>query len=380
MGNALGLVSSETVALCRGSYQRTLYRAGWLLLAFPLLLLWQLGNWICLLLDELLFSSARKLRIEKPILILGPPRSGTTFLHRILADASVDFQSAPAWELLLAPSILQKQMLFRILALDRGCGSPLKKLFCRLEKGILKRFADTHPGSLRDPEEDYFYLSPMFACTGWMIAFPAWKRIRQYLPGCKEMSDAKRKQALAFYYRCLQKQMYVQRKPRPQILLSKNASFSAWMDLLPAYFPDARWVICTRSPLETVPSMLSTAEQAQQGFFSETQDEELLQRLRLNMQAHYRVLAQCVPALPPDQVVVIQQSELKQRLPEVLELLASIFDLNYDAEFQARIPALGERSSVHRSPHRYALSDYGLDGIKLIADCPELPSTLTTTV
>lgn len=372
--NAGELLVSEIGALFRGAYVRQTYRGLWMLLAIPCLLLWQTGNWICLLLDELLFPSARRLRIEKPVMILGPPRSGTTHLHRVLAEASGNFQTAPAWELWLAPSILQKKVCRGVLAADRACGSPLRWLFNRLETFLLRRFVDTHPGSLRDPEEDYFYLNPLFACSGWLIAFPCWRGLAKLMPGGGETSVDARRQALHFYYLCLQKQMYV--SGPSHILLSKNASFSSWMDVLPEFFPDARWVICTRSPLETLPSMLSTAEQAQRGFFSETGDERLLQDLQRMMQAHYQILYSCVPKLPTAQAMVVHQSELKQRLPDVLALLADRFGFAYDPAFLAQIPSLGERSSAHRSRHRYALSDYGLDGVKLIADCPELTSTL----
>ena len=373
--NLLGLTASEISAVCRGRYQRSTYRVLWMLLTLPLLFLWQTGNWICLFLDELFFPAARKVKIVKPLLIVGAPRSGTTHLHRVLAQASDDFQSAPAWELLFAPSILQKKICRGLIVIDRRVGAPFQRLFTWIEAFALRRFADTHPGSLRDPEEDYFYLNPLFACTGWMIAFPAWRGLRQWMPGCAEMSDDKRRQALHFYKRCLQKQLYVKRSQ--PVLLSKNASFSSWMDLLPEFFPDARWLVCTRSPLETLPSMLSTAEEAQRGFFSEMEDDALLRQLEACMQAHYQTLFNCVPGLPADQVVVVSQAELKQRLPEVLGLLAARFDLAYTATFKAGMASMGEVSASHKSRHRYALSDYGLDGVTLIATCPECTTTLT---
>lgn len=374
--SAGGLIGSEVRMLSRGGYQRNAIRAGWSLLVIPLLMLWQGVNWVCLLLDEVLFPAARRVRIVKPLIILGPPRSGTTCLHRLLAGASDDFQTAPACELLFAPSVLQKKISRALLRLDRRLGSPLRCLWGRLEARLLRCFADTHPGSLRDPEEDYFYLNPLFACTGWLMAFPAWRSLYQWMPGCGEASEVKRRRALQFYFLCLQKQLYV--RATDQFLLSKNASFSSWMDLLPEIFPDARWVICMRSPLETLPSMLSTAEEAQRGFFAETTDEDGLRpRLERCMQAHYQTLHRCVPGLPAHQVVVIQQGEIQHRLPEVLALLAEQFDLNFRPEFLAEIPAMAAASASHRSRHGYALSDYGLDGVSLIQSCPELASTLT---
>lgn len=373
----VGLFVSEVIALFRAGFRRPFRRALWLVLALPGLTLLHALNWICLLLDELLFPAARRLDIVKPVFIIGPPRSGTTHFHRILSDARSVFSVAPAWEVLLAPSILQKKGLRGMIRLDRVCGRPLARLLTRLERYTLRAFSDTHPGTLRDPEEDYFYLGPILACTGWLLAFPFWKGFRSYMPGCPQASEAKRHAALQFYRRCLRKQLYVDGKDKT--LLSKNASFSSWMDLLPDYFPDACFLVCMRSPLETVPSMLSTAEKAMRGFASELRNNDIQRLLVDSMKAHYQVLHHHIPQLPEEQTMVVEQSQLKNHLTAVMHQVSRQTRLALPPAFWERLKERDRRARQHQSMHRYSLDTYGLDAAHLLSACPELTATFSPT-
>src|SRR6201995_1629446 len=55
--------------------------------AFGLLQLRQAISAITLGLDYVFYPSHRKQQIDRPIFIIGNPRSGTTFLHRLLLGA-----------------------------------------------------------------------------------------------------------------------------------------------------------------------------------------------------------------------------------------------------------------------------------------------------
>ena len=79
----------------------------------------ELTNWTCLLLDVVLFPAYRHTAVTRPVFIVGFPRSGTTYLHRLLDNDHDQFTSLKLWEIIFAPSILQKKF-FRLLGkLDR---------------------------------------------------------------------------------------------------------------------------------------------------------------------------------------------------------------------------------------------------------------------
>ncbi|MDF3129959.1 sulfotransferase [Kiritimatiellaeota bacterium B1221] len=371
-GLRMGL--AEIVALFSGKYTRPIARGIWLVFSLPLILGWQGVNWICFILDEIFFSRYRQTSIVSPVFVLGPPRSGTTHLHRLLAESAEDYATASAWELLLAPSIVQKKGIRGLMKLDRRIGRPLYKSFIFLEGFLLKQFSDTHPGSLKDPEEDYFYLQPLLRCSGWMLAFPAWTGFRRLLPGCAEMSDSHRREALCFYRRSLKKQLFVHGENKT--LLSKNASFSSWIDLLPDFFPDARYVVCMRSPLETVPSMLSTADLAAKGFFAESVTRETHTVLLDCMRAHYQVLYTQVPTIASHQMVVVSHHELKRNVEALFALFQDQLGLRISDEFLAELPAKAEKSRAFVSRHRYQFEDYDLSEAELLGTFPQTSSTL----
>ena len=54
-------------------------------LFWPLFVLLQAINGAGLMLDYLLFPDFRRVRVREPLFVVGVPRSGTTFLHRLLA-------------------------------------------------------------------------------------------------------------------------------------------------------------------------------------------------------------------------------------------------------------------------------------------------------
>lgn len=376
MGEGVHLLCCEWVALFKGKMKRPLARGIWLLVVSPLVLLMTLWNWMCLALDECFFPAYRRQSVEAPVFVLGPPRSGTTHLHRTLALDTERFVVSAAWEVMLAPSIVQKKLLRGLIRLDRKTGRLLARLVDWVERRGLQAFDQTHPGSIRDAEEDYFYLGSMLACTGWMLAFPNWPGFDRALPGLSGMQDAYRRRALAFYRCCLQKQLFVDGGERT--LLSKNASFSSWLDLLPEFFPDARFVVCMRDPQQTLPSMLSTAEKAMQGFYAEQKGDPMLDRLRQCMEAHYQLLHEQVPRLESGRGLVVENRELKERLPEVIQELNVRLDLHFSEGYLQLIQDLGEQSRAHRSPHHYDLKTYGLQEEDLLKSCPTLASTLST--
>ncbi|HEY4794368.1 MAG TPA: sulfotransferase, partial [Mycobacterium sp.] len=77
--------------------------------AFGLLQLRQAISAITLGLDHVFYPSHRKQPIDRPIFIIGNPRSGTTFLHRLLLGAG-DMAALELWEMLF-PAITARKLL-----------------------------------------------------------------------------------------------------------------------------------------------------------------------------------------------------------------------------------------------------------------------------
>lgn len=325
----------------------------WLLMAgfLPVFGLLQLLHWVCFGLDELLFPRYRGVVVRRPLFILGPPRSGTTHLHRVLAEDRDRFTTLLTWELFLAPSIVQKKLVRAAAAADRRLGRPLARLIAVLERGVLRGADDLHPSALRAPEEDYFLLCMTLACSGLVLVFPRSRRLWSYAFLDPRLSARDRDRTLAFYHACLQKHLYVAGEDRQ--LLSKNASFNPWVRLLDEAYPDASFVFCARDPERTVPSMLSVADAARRAFGGERSDPAFEENMVSLMRHHYESVGDVLPLLPAHRREVMLNRDLHRRLETVVLALYRRLGMTPSVAFRQRLRELHQASCRYRSPHQY---------------------------
>ena len=85
----------------------------------------EITNRLGFFLDGILFPGFRKTEVKAPLFIVGYPRSGTTFLHRLLGKDEEHVSHMKTWELFLAPSIIQKKILKFLGDMDERLGSPM---------------------------------------------------------------------------------------------------------------------------------------------------------------------------------------------------------------------------------------------------------------
>ena len=145
-----------------------------LTLLWPILITVSLINIIFLGLDKILFDF-NSIKIKKPIFIIGFPRSGTTFLHKVISKDN-QFTTPRLWELLFAPSIIQKYI-FKFLFI---IFKPIKVLSFLLKPLYSSKIHNIHEIKLDNPEEDYLAFIPYGACFILVLFFPVkeiWKLI-----------------------------------------------------------------------------------------------------------------------------------------------------------------------------------------------------------
>jgi len=221
-------------------------RLGFLLCGLPLFCLLQLFHWLGLFLDELLFRGYRAIKITRPVIITGVPRSGTTFLHRTLAQADGTFTTPATWEVLLAPSIIEKRLWRGLGRLDRCLGAPGRRCLQGLSKRLAGDFQRIHRIGPWEAEEDYLFLLPAGGCFLLSLAFPGSHWLWGLGKDPRTAPYEHKQELLAFYYACLQKHLYV--AGTDCRLLSKNAAFGSWTGRLRELFPDASFILCVRRP------------------------------------------------------------------------------------------------------------------------------------
>ena len=109
-------------------------RIGVLCGLFIILPLLMVINHVGFVLDDLLYPKWRAQTIHKPLFVVGNPRSGTTWFHRLMAEEQSLFTSFRTWELLIGASVTWRRLIIDMYGFDQCYFSGLgEKLLLQLE-------------------------------------------------------------------------------------------------------------------------------------------------------------------------------------------------------------------------------------------------------
>ena len=341
-----------------GAYQRfSLQRLVVMLLFWPPFLGLLLINRFCLWLDNLLFPAFRSIDIKQPVFVVGIPRSGTTFLHRLLAGDRQRFTTTTLWELIFAPSILQRRCWLYLAALDRKLGAPGAGTLHWLERKLLGGLDGVHKTGLLDPEEDYLALAPYLGC--FLLILPFGDNAFWQLARLDRDASADQKKHLTGIYRGLmQRHLYVYGSDKT--LLSKNPSCTPCLHSLVEEFPDARFIACTRTPYEAVPSQVSSILIGAR-VFSGKPDVSWWRRGLTDMLEHYyETLMDCHQCWPEHRFQLVSMRYLAGAPMATIDAIYQAFDLPVGQSYRHWLSKENETAKQYRSGHQYAGDALGI--------------------
>ena len=341
-----------------GMGRRSLRRVCVMLIVLPGLFLINLYHWLGLALDEVLFRGYRKIRVEQPLFVVGVPRSGTTFLHGVLAEDEGSTTMA-TWECFFAQSVTWRKFWRGVGRFDSVCGRPLGRLLDLIVRRATGGFEDTHPVRLDQPEEDFFCLLPPMTCFVLVVLFPDSPDLWRVARLDQDADDGFRRRQLEFYRRAVQRHLYVHGSDRRY--LSKNASFAGWVAGLAETFPDARFIACLREPERALSSQLSTLADSLAGVASDADPERFNQGFVDLFADYYTSLFDQAEALPDERLALVNNVEIRQHLAATVQDALTRLRVTPSKSFGDRLKARAEQSRRHRSPHRHELSDQSLD-------------------
>ena len=310
---------------------------------------------VCFTLDPILFGSLRRTRVTGPTFCIGHARSGTTYLHRLMA-ADPQFSYALMYELFF-PSLLEKRLLRMLFGVDAAVFG--KRLRHRLDAIEERRFAptdDMHKTGFFVPEEDDAFLTWSLCSGFWILMFPFMGELDFYR--VDEWPERKRRRAMNFYKECVRRQIALNGGGTH---LSKNPTFCGRVESLIETFPDARFVVPMRNPDETIPSLLKMlkTEWALRG-----RDERLIAKsLRVladqSLDTYQRPL-DVLARHPEVRSVVVDYRELVAQPEATMRRIYRELELDL-GPVAAKTFASASGGGGHESAHRYTLTEFGLD-------------------
>ncbi|GAA3779524.1 sulfotransferase family protein [Streptomyces phyllanthi] len=275
--------------------------------------------------------------IEKPVFVVGLPRTATTLTHGVLS-LSDEHRCPLVWELLTP-------------GLHASPGQRRKAITSarRWVDGInlfAPRLRDIHPMTAEGPEECTFLLPHALVplSQARIPAYQAWHYERDFVPDYRYLKQV---------YQVLQ-----YGRPRRRWVL-KSPMHTENLDALRTVFPDATLVWTHRDPATVVASFCSLVEQGMNGALDPVDLHglgatwlELLSR-----SARHGIAARA--AVPREALVDVPYSWLGSDPAKGAPKLYEAIGARWTDDAAARLPEVAARPKGAR-PHTYDLSRYGL--------------------
>jgi hypothetical protein len=335
----------------------------------------QCAHWIGFLLDEVLFRGYRDVEIREPLFVVGMPRTGTSFLQQVLSEDAERFTTLRLWELALAPSVTERTIALGLIRVDRLLGRPIGRVLERVEAAAFRWINAVHPVALDNPEEDYFFLLPIFACFLLVVPFPDHPRVWE-VSRFDDLPRRDREAILGFFRSCAQRHLYVVGRGRQ--LLSKNPSFTPMLRSLVECFPDARILCCVRDPLEAVGSLLNSMQPGAEFFGWDMRNPVRTERFVGMLEYSARHAIETLGGLEPDRYAFVPLPALRRDAGRTVTGVYRRFGWVPGEGFLRALSASTASGRKHRSRHEYALSDFGLTPDAVRSRFPQLLDLLAS--
>lgn len=298
-----------------------------------------IAPWYTLLwyLDELLYPAARRIKITAPVFIVAQPRTGTTLLHRILAEDGDTFASPRHIE--MRYPFVSVQRLLRatgLMTLVKGWDNHPST-----EAG--KRMTNLHSNTLDDWEElgNLFLECSLFHFFAF-FRFPYRQTLEQGT-SIGTLPAPVRRRLLRVLHRFIQKTLYLQGPDK--VFLAKEKESIELLQELDVAYPDARFITTVRHPSEWMTSFLqlSAAATAARAGADSTRIEGFEDWLLARKIRDCRFQVDREARVPSERRVVIAYHELSRDTHAVIERVYRHLNLAPGLERRAALRALQER-------------------------------------
>ena len=309
------------------------------------------------LVDEVLFFDYRKVDIKKPVFIISNPRSGTTFLHRLMCLDSNRYAYTKLFHTIL-PSITLFKIFGFIGAIDEKIGSPLEKLLLKADHVFFKGWEDIHPMGFNKSEEDEGVYVFTGITPGIFLLCPYIEEI-PYIKFPDHMPEKSRKKLMNFYENSLKRFMYV--NGQNKIFLSKNVMSTGRLRSVLEIFPQAKVIYLIRNPYESLPSFISMFTAAWKAHSTDIKDDSDEARAwgYIGME-YYNYFHENKPLIPSENLVTVRYEDLVANPMSTVEKIYSQFEIPMTDTYRTALTEATNKARKYKSKHGYSLEQYGL--------------------
>lgn len=332
----------------------------WLLsvLFISLFALHQFVSIIFRLLDEVFHRGYKQVVIKQPVFIIANPRSGTTFLHRLMAmDTDRFVYTKNAHTFFMSSSFVQFYNVIRWIDHNAMRGL-LRKLVDKLDDVFWGGWDEIHPMGFNKAEEDELVFAQTLMSPGIFIPFPYF-HLHNDNKFLDDEDEQVQKNVMDFYESSIKR--FVFRAGKNKTYLAKNVMSTARFKSLLKKFPDAKIVYIARHPYDAVPSMASMFTAMYNFYLPEIPrdhpSKSVWARYGIDF---FKYSKEMRKEIPPSQFIVVTYNELLADPQQTVQKIYRHFGWQLSDSFNEQLAKEKKRSSTYKSNHEYSLQEYGL--------------------
>jgi hypothetical protein len=308
-------------------------------------------------LDRFLYPEFERTPVTPPVFVIATPRSGTTFLHHLLALDDEHFVSFKLYQT-LAPSVLLERGIAALRDLDAQAGLGLGRVLDAIDRRMFTAWNGIHRVGLRADEEDENLFVYSLVSPALYMLFPA----IQAIPELIDLSSFPQRslRRLAHDYReTVRRLLFVTGGQRTPLI--KNVLLPSRLAVSKLAFPNARYIHIVRDPREAIPSAVSLFYAMWQTHSPAIAPNSPATRALADMfLKHYRLLCDEGEKQPKDSWLSVRFEDLVADPVSTVSRIYETLGMPVSARFRERLEQAAADGRRFKSRHSYDLARFGL--------------------
>ena len=318
-----------------------------------------------MMIDWIFYPIKLTKKINKPILIVGNPRSGTTFIHRYLSNNGFGTGSR-LYQMVFTSIVLQKLIKPILPALEKI--SPAKFHSDEVHKTSLNAIETDDPSLL-------FRFFDGFFLYAFILSWSKDDLLDWFQPKIRDNSKRDFNWLETMWRRTLI-------SSGSNRMVGKLFSISVNIPAFLEKFPDAKLLYMARDPLNVIPSGLSLVTGVLDGVFGFWSFPK--EKRQFYIDRLYNALVELQIRFHDDwvngridksKVMIVRYDRMMSDFEGLMDDILEFTDHEASDDLLAKIKDTGEQQRNYTSKHKYDLEKFGLSEEKIRTDCAKIYDT-----
>jgi len=308
-------------------------------------------------LDRFLYPAFERTPVTPPVFVIATPRSGTTFLHHLLALDDEQFVSFKLYQT-IAPAVVLQRAISALSEADAQAGLGLNRLLDAIDRRLFTSWNGIHRVGLRADEEDENLFVYSLVSPALYMLFPAVRAV----PELVDLSGLSQKslRRLAHDYReTVRRLLFVSGGQKTPLI--KNVLLPSRLPVAKLAFPHARYIHIVRDPREAIPSAVSLFYAMWQSHSPQIATNSPETRALAEMfLKHYRLLCDEKQKHGAESWISVRFESLVADPVGTVSQIYQALGMPVSSRFRARLEQAAVDGRRFKSRHSYDLARFGL--------------------